>query len=237
MTDQSKLLPTLERVLYDELFGTDTRFGLGPEQIFVDADLAKSTITSILVDPDREFPGVDIDDFVNNVLNFDTPEDIINTMNTMYNSFQTEDLNYIFFQILSDAFVNKKEFEEIFKTSWVALQIRQNVDTPQPIVPDSLNLQPGGGCFTDPPVTPTITPSVTASVPLPTISPSPTFSPTPSPTLTVTPTNTPTISVTPSVTPSTTVTPTFTPTSTVTPTVTASVSPTVTPTVTPSPTS
>ena len=53
MTDQSKLLPTLERVLYDELFGTDTRFGLGPEQIFVDADLAKSTITSILVDPDR----------------------------------------------------------------------------------------------------------------------------------------------------------------------------------------
>jgi hypothetical protein len=147
MTDQSKILPTLERVLYDELYKTDTRFGLGAEQVFVDKSLAESTIVAILTDPDREFIGVDIDDFVNNSLNFTTPEDIIATMNTIYDTFQTVDVNYIFFQILQDAFVNKEKFEEIFKTSWVSLQIRQNVVAPQIVPADELNLVPGGNCF------------------------------------------------------------------------------------------
>lgn len=238
MTDQNIILPTLERTLYDEKFGTDTRFGLGDEQIFVDPDVAKATVTAILTDPSRDFVGVDIDDFVNNQLNFTTPEDIISTMEAIYESFASDDVNYIFFQILQDAFVDKTEFEEFFKTSWVALQITQNVVNPQPVDPTDLNLQGGGGCFIgEVALTPTVTPSVTPSV-TPDISPS--FTPTPSVTgsPTPTPTLTPTLSLTPDVTPTVTstidVTPTPSPTSNPTPTATGSPTPThtVTPTVT-----
>lgn len=260
MTDQSKTLPTLERILYDQMFGTDTRYGLGPEQIFVDPVLAKSTITAILTDPNRSFTGIDIDTFVNTQLNFDTPEDIIATMNAIYDNFQVEDVNYIFFQVLQDAFVNKLKFEEIFKTSWVALQVRQNVTAPRIVPQVQLNLEEGGVCFVEEPqLSPTPTPSVTPSVspsaspvtptPTPTITRTVSFTPTvtptatatqantatPTPTVTgtsgVTPTVTPTMTATPTITATSTVTPTVTPTNTVTPTVTATN--TATPSVTP----
>lgn len=147
MTDRNVTLPTLERVLYDDRNNADTRFGLGPEQIFVDPELATATIIAILNDPDREFEGVTIDDFINNVFNFDTPEDIEATMNAIYDQFAAEDVNFIFFQILLDAFSRKREFEEIFKTSFVALQINQNVTNPENEEVRELNLQPGGTCF------------------------------------------------------------------------------------------
>jgi hypothetical protein len=181
MTDRTKLLPSLERSLYDEKYGTDTRYGLGPDQIFVDPTLAKSTITAILNSPNREFDGVDIDAFVNNNLNFNTPNDIITTMNLIYETFRREDVNYIFFEILKDAFSTKSKFEEIFKTSWVALQIEQRVDSPNAIPEPDLNIQAGGGCFTAPALTPTLTASVTVSEPELTQSATPTVTPTPTP--------------------------------------------------------
>ncbi len=241
MTDQNKLLPTLERILYDEIFGTDTRFGLGPEQVFVDGDLAKSTVLSILTDPNREFTGIDIDTFVNTQVNFNTPQDTISTMNAIYDNFATEDVNYIFFQVLQDAFVNKKEFKEIFKTSWVALQVRQNVRIPEQATPIDLNLETGGICFIDraavtPTPTPSITPSVTPSVTA--VSPTPTATSTPTPTVTPSFTATPAVTVTATPTPTVTftVTPSPTATSGATPTPTTSVTPTVTATRTPTPT-
>jgi hypothetical protein len=244
MTDQTKILPTLERVLYDEMFGTDTRFGLGPEQIFVDPDLAKSTIVAILTNTNRNFVGIDIDTFVNTQVNFDTPEDIIATMGAIYDNFQVEDVNYIFFQVLQDAFVNKMKFKEIFKTSWVALQVKNNVTAPRIAPQVDSNLQEGGTCFVE---SPQVTPSPTSSL-TPSVTPSSSaVTPTPTPTVTRTATVTPTNTATPALTPTNTVTPTLTPTNTatvtptvtqtatVTPTVTATISltPTVTPTLTP----
>lgn len=190
MTDRDKRLPSLDRILYDEAFGTDTRFGLGPDQIFVDPDLARSTIIAILNDPNREFDGVDIDNFINNTLNFSTPEDIVNTMNAIYDTFSPEDVNFIFFQVLQDAFSTKQEFEEFFKTSWVALEINQNFQNPEPVTPRNLNLQPGGTCFIE--------------APTPTPSPSPSLTPLPSVTPSITPTITPTPSTSPTPTPSAT---------------------------------
>jgi hypothetical protein len=202
MTDRDKRLPSLDRILYDEAFGTDTRFGLGPDQIFVDPDLARSTIIAILNDPNREFDGVDIDNFINNTLNFSTPEDIVNTMNAIYDTFSPEDVNFIFFQVLQDAFSTKQEFEEFFKTSWVALEINQNFQNPEPVTPRNLNLQPGGACFIEAP-----TPSPTTSpTPTPQVSVTPSLTVTPNATLTPTPTVTPTVTSTPNLTP--TVTPT-----------------------------
>lgn len=238
MTDRSKTLPSLERILYDAGFDADTRFGLGSDQIFVDPDLAQSTVIGILTDSTREFAGVDIDSFVNNNVNFSTPEDIVATMQAIYDSFQVEDVNYIFFQVLNDAFVNKEEFKEFFKTSWVALQITQNVAIPQSVEAEDTNVQGGGGCFTDQPVTPTVTPSLTAPPPSPTITPTtsvtPSGTPEVTPTTTVTPTVTPTITITATITPTISDTPVVTPTVTVTPTDTPAVSVTPTVTLTPS---
>ena len=77
------------------------------------------------------------------------------------------------------------QHSEIFKTSWVALQITQNV-VPSIAVPyDELRLVPGPDCAAPPPSpsptpSPTATPAISAtSSPTPTPTPTPTPSPTP----------------------------------------------------------
>lgn len=203
-------LPKLERILYDTLYDKDTRYGLGNEQVFTDRNLALTTITSILNNSNREFFGVDIDDF-RSTYTLDTETNIVKTMYEIYNSFSIKDVNYIFFEILKDALSLKKNHRDIFKTSWVALQISQNVSIPKNIPLNVVNLEAGGECnlYTDEingnPTTPLPSPSVT-----PTMTPTPSVTPTLTPTLTVTPTmtntpevtptitNTPTLSVTPS---------------------------------------
>jgi hypothetical protein len=224
------ILPSLERVLYDDLYNKDTKYGLGDEQAFTDKDLALFTINSILNNSNKEFFGIDIDLF-RNTFNFDTENNIINTMYEIYNSFSIEDVNYIFFEILRDSFSLKREYKDIFKTSWVALQIDQNIEIAKNIPLDKLRLEIGGDC--DLPLS--LIPDEETSTPLPSPSPTPTLTVTPSvtptvtPTISVTPSVTPTVTVTPSVTPTMPMTPTITPTETITPTVTET--PTITPTI------
>lgn len=256
VVNEDVTLPTLNRILYDELYDNDSKYGLGPEQVITNGELAISTIGSILNDATHEFTGIDIDEFrAAHTLNTNT--DIINLMYEIYNSFYAEDVNYIFFQILYDAVSLKAEFKDLLKTSWVALQISQNVVIPENATLDTVVLQPGGDCILPisdipdivilppapsasvtptPTLTPTITPTITpTSTVTPTVTATATVTPTTTvtPTQTITPTVTPTQTITPTVTPTQTVTPTLTPTQTVTPTTT--VTPTITPTITPTP--
>lgn len=126
---EDKLLPTLNRTVYDNLYGTDTKYGLGVEQIFMEGDLAKSIVLAILNNPDNTFLNVDINTFLlENSL--DTDAAIIKTLYGIYNSFTTEEINRIYFELLHAAMSQKKHHSEIFKTSWVALQATQNVYVP-----------------------------------------------------------------------------------------------------------
>lgn len=255
--DTSTTIPSLDRILFDTIYGTDTQYGLGNEQVFTTAALSIPTIQSILTDPNQNFVNIDINSFLS-THNFNTVNDIVTTMYDIYDNFDASNINYIYFATLHDAMSLKLNSSDIFKTSWVALDISQNVNVNNSndnTVPD--NIHPGGACDIDenivvptlpplpspsptPSVTPTlsITPSVTASI---SASVTPTQTPTVTPTLTTTPTITTTPTVTPSVTgtPGATVTPTMTPTvtatSTVTPTVTPTTTATPTPTLTPSP--
>jgi hypothetical protein len=243
--DRSTNVPTLNRILYDELYGKDTRYGLGTEQVFTESSLAKETLNLIINDPAREFKGIEIDSF-RQTYSLDTKTDVYNTMYEIYDTFSNEDVNYIFFQMLRDAFSLKKEYEEIFKTSWVALQIAQNVSLPRNINQVLRELEPGGECgdgeviteipeSTQVPLpsaspTPTPTPSISAS-PTPSASAIP---PTPTATQTPTPTQTGTVTPTPSITPTVTPTISNSPTPPVTPTPEATVTGTLTPTPTPS---
>jgi hypothetical protein len=120
LSDPSIRVPTLERQLYDDLNGTDTRFGLGVDQAFVDATLAKATILAYLQDPNISFSPVDIDDFFARNT-FDTPTGIAAAMDEIYTSFNVLHVNRIWFATLDDALSTRAKYKELLKTSWVAM--------------------------------------------------------------------------------------------------------------------
>jgi hypothetical protein len=235
-------LPSLNRVVFDNIYGTDSKFGLGADQVLSDRNSTLSTIIGTLRDPNIVFSRVDITEFLAGY-DFKYKSDVVDALNTIYNTFTVDEINTIFFAVLNDAMVYKKQSSDIFKTSWVALQISQLVTSSGAPIYNELNLVPGEACGVEdfvevaqeplPSPTPTPTPSPTESVtPTPTATPTPTLTTTPTPTATVT--VTPTVTVSPSVTAS--VTPTPTVTRTVTPTPTESVTPTESETPTPTPT-
>ena len=180
----TEAVPSLNRVLFDRLYQADTQYGLGDEQVFTNKDLSLQTILSVLSNPNQEFEYINIEEFLSRH-DFATPEDIIAAMNEIYLNFSVSEVNTIFFAVLHDAMSLKMQHSEIFKTSWVALQITQNV-VPSIAVPyDELRLVPGPDCAAPPPSpsptpSPTVTPAISAtSSPTPTPTPTPTPSPTP----------------------------------------------------------
>ena len=114
-------VPSLTRKLYDDQYGTDTRFGLGEDQAFVDKTIAVNTVVAVIEDPAVDISPVDKDWFLNNYT-FDNPTNIKTSMDYIYNSFGNQMVNKIFFEIMMDAFTSKTKYEEIMKTSWISLQ-------------------------------------------------------------------------------------------------------------------
>lgn len=203
------VVPALNRVVYDNIYEKDTRIGFGEGQVLVDGSVAVATILSVLNNSNNEFTVNDIHEFVN-TLSFATPEDTISSMNNIYFTLATDEVNKIFFEVLHDVMASKKEHKEIFKTSWVALQVAQDVETGSNINDLIVHNLAAGTCGIDTAVELTVTPT---PIPELTPTPTPTVSPslTPEPTPTLTPSITPTRTVTPTVTPTITHTPTHTP--------------------------
>lgn len=113
-------VPSLERELYDATNGTDTRFGLGEGQAFMDKNMGINTIVKYLVNPNNNLYPVDIDEFFSRN-SFTTPASIKASMNEIYTAFPSEHVNAIWFEALYDAFSTKSKYKELFKTSWIAL--------------------------------------------------------------------------------------------------------------------
>lgn len=120
LSDPTTRVPARERELYDELYQTDTQYGLQPDQIFVDGDIAKTTILADLQNPDNDFYPVDINAFFEQ-FSFDTNEDIIASMNRIYNTFNYEHVNRILHSVLLDAMSKKSKYSNLFKTSMISL--------------------------------------------------------------------------------------------------------------------
>lgn len=231
VADYDTALPALNRIVFDNIYGTDTRFGLGQDQLLSDPTMTMATIVGLLSDPKQEFTRVDVSEFLAKY-NFSYKSDIVLALNEIYNTFTVDEINKIFFAVLNDAMSLKKQSSDIFKTSWVALQVAQNVSNSTGNTLPVIRLVEGVSCgeeelFEEIVETPLPTPP-----PTPTPTPTPMVTPTVTPTISVTPTVTPTISVTPTI----TVTPSVTATVTITPTVTPTISVTPTITVTPTPT-
>lgn len=119
--------PSYNRVVYDTIYNSDTRIGLGDEQVFVDADMAMQTIQNI-VNSNVIYEVTDSEREVLLSIDFSTPESSIKYLNDVYYSLPSIIVNKIFFAILYDALSKKIEYSDIMKTSWVAVQISQNLD-------------------------------------------------------------------------------------------------------------
>jgi hypothetical protein len=120
LNDPTIRVPSLDRELYDERTGTDTQYGLGEGQAFVNGETALNTIMWYLTNPNNSFFPVSIDLFFK-LNNFNTPTSIIKAMNDIYVTFNSKHTNAMFFEVLHDAFANKSKYADIFKTSMVAL--------------------------------------------------------------------------------------------------------------------
>ena len=118
ISNSAVLVPSIERVLYDAEFGTDTQYGLGEGQTFVNGALALETVLYHLNNMNTN--EVDISVFLQRY-KFDTSDDIIEAMDALYNTFSSTNVNKIFFDVLLDAFSTKKKYRDVFKTSMVAL--------------------------------------------------------------------------------------------------------------------
>lgn len=182
----SKPLPSMNRAVYDQLYNSDTRFGIEPGRILLEQkeafDILQSELTSFYVNTSDSYREI-IDG-----MSFESTMEIIHSMNTIYSLLPVQFTNKLFFAVLYAAMSKKREYSSVFKTSWVAIQITQDTKPRSPIkiVDDYLII--GEDCgdediiVTLTPIvpTPTPTPSITPSAPLPT--PTPTVSPTPTPT-------------------------------------------------------
>ena len=113
-------IPLLDKELYDIENVTDTRYGLNPGQLFIDANLAIDAIYHDLYNPDNDFYPVDIDSFVQ-TNNFDNEENSLRFMDDLYNKFASEHLNRIFFSILHIAMSRKLKYDNLMKTSMISL--------------------------------------------------------------------------------------------------------------------
>lgn len=113
-------VPSLDRVLYDDRYGTETRYGLTLGQTFVDKNIGLATLMAYLQDPTRDFTPVDIDNFFFRH-DFTTPSGITAAMVEIYNTFGAEHVNGIWFEMLHDALSSKSKYKGLLKTSWVAL--------------------------------------------------------------------------------------------------------------------
>lgn len=120
LNDATVRVPALERELYDAANGTDTQYGLGVDQTFVNGKLGLATVVAYLQDPANDFAPVDIDTFFA-TYSFDTPANIIAAMDAIYVSFAPAHVNAIWFETLHDSLSMRSKYDELMKTSWIAL--------------------------------------------------------------------------------------------------------------------
>jgi hypothetical protein len=122
LNDPTVRVPTLEREVYDIEHGTDTKYGLGDEQAFVNGELALATIIDDLEDPMHDFAPINIHEFSQLYpLETNDREQIVITMNAIYNTFSNVHVNRMFFSVLKDALSTKAKYPDLLKTSMVAL--------------------------------------------------------------------------------------------------------------------
>ncbi len=133
--DTTILIPSLDRVHFDTLNNTVTRFGLGPNQAFSDKTMTINTIISEIQNPDFDLYPISREAFFA-THSFDTTDNIKAAMDYIYDSFPIAAVNRILFSVLHDALSLKAEYADLFKTSAIALHGVRLFETADRVIDD-----------------------------------------------------------------------------------------------------
>jgi hypothetical protein len=113
-------IPSVDRVLYDQKFNETTRFGLGDSQAVVHKTTAIATILATINRSDFNTYPEDKFNFLQET-SFDAPQNIRTAMQRIFDKFPSERVNEIFFETLLDIMAVKRDYADIFKTSWISI--------------------------------------------------------------------------------------------------------------------
>lgn len=184
--DADEILPSESRIRFDTLVdGAASRIGLYDGRVLMDKSEIIDLTMEILFDPSREWERVDIEKFVNE-FDLDRIEGIKEFYRSIYETFTPLEINDIFFELLERSMALNKQHPDIFKTSWVSVDVSNRVSTDEGEEDEVVEVFPSDfECGDDRIILPSPTPPPS---PEPSVSPSVTPSLTPSPTPSITPT-------------------------------------------------
>lgn len=113
-------IPSLDMVLYDDLNGTNIRFGLGRGQAMLPRDRGLELVINVLNDPSLDLFPVERQEFLSNY-DFNDPSSLSEATNTIYTTFLPSIVNRIWFTALYEGLATNIKYRGIFKTSWIQL--------------------------------------------------------------------------------------------------------------------
>lgn len=113
-------VPSMAHALYDQYYGTTTRFGMSKGQAFVDRAQGIRTVQQLLESADFDTAPIDKHVFLD-LYTFDTPVNIKRSLAYIFTNFSDTSVNRMFFEVLHDALSNKLDFPGMIMTSFMAL--------------------------------------------------------------------------------------------------------------------
>lgn len=128
LSDPTKVVPSLDYSLSDEVNGTNIRFGMDTDQTFIESTRGIEIIISEISNPDYNLYPIDREAFLAQYP-FDTPDNIELAMSTIYETFLPEHVNRIWFAVFMEALSYNVKYTNIFKTSWIQLDGVRLLDT------------------------------------------------------------------------------------------------------------
>lgn len=128
LSDNPLPVPSLNRVLYDEEYGTSLRYGLREGQSLIPRNRGIDVLIKSIQDPNFDLYPVDREEFLA-TYKFDTPENIESAMDVIYTTFLPEHINRFWFAALYEGLANNIKYTDIFKTSWIQLDGVRLLDT------------------------------------------------------------------------------------------------------------
>jgi hypothetical protein len=189
--DLDSLLPDESRTRYDALVeNASTRIGLYNGRVMMDKQTILDLTFEILLDPNREWKRVDIEDFIDQY-DFTRRRGIKDFYAYIYNSFSEEEINDIYFELLEKSVSLNYKHPDFFKTSWVSIDVSNRIENTNDVGLDIVDVYPSEFECADENIdtSPSPTPSPSSVTPTPTPS---SVTPTPTPSISSTPTPTPT---------------------------------------------
>jgi hypothetical protein len=122
LLDDTIAIPSLDRIVYDNINGTNTRYGMDNGQTFVAGPSALETILSLINNPEIDYSPIDVDYFIE-THDLSNKDSLRKFLEDMYNTFPAKHINAIFFAIMFDALTNIKVdySSHLMKTSAISV--------------------------------------------------------------------------------------------------------------------